>query len=212
MSWTSAEARIYEAALRLFAERGATQLTVSELADAAGVARGTIYNNVPAPESLLEQVAGKLASEMYTRIAATFGGVDDPALRLAMGVRYFLKRAHEEPHWGRFLCRFALTEPSLQALWSGPAMTGVQTGIALGRYSLRPEQIPAAMSALAGTVVASCYLVVEGHRTWRDAGSDAAELVLRAFGVPNEDARRLSTAELPALAKVRREEGVEAAR
>ena len=36
---STAEQRIHDAALRLFAERGATQLTISELADAAGVAR-----------------------------------------------------------------------------------------------------------------------------------------------------------------------------
>lgn len=186
--------------MRLFAERGATQLTVSELAEAAGVARGTVYNHVTAPESLLEQVAGKLALEMHERVAASFGAIDDPALRLAMGVRYFLKRAHDEPHWGRFVGRFALSEPSLQALWSGQAMADVRRGVEVGRYSIQPGQIPAAMSVLAGTVIASGHLVLEGHRTWRDAGSDAAELVLRALGVPKKEARRLATAELPALA------------
>jgi AcrR family transcriptional regulator len=197
---SSAEARIHEAALRLFAERGATQLTVSELADAAGVARGTVYSNVASTEALLEQVAGRLAAEMHARVAASFGGVDDPALRLAMGIRYFLKRAHDEPAWGRFLCRFALTEPSLHALWTGQAMADVQQGVASERYSLKPEQVTAAMAVVAGTVIASCHLVVEGHRTWRDAGSDAAELVLRALGVPKKEARRLATAALPALA------------
>ena len=43
---STAQRRIYKAAVRLFAEKGATQLNVSDLAQEAGVARGTIYNNV----------------------------------------------------------------------------------------------------------------------------------------------------------------------
>jgi AcrR family transcriptional regulator len=199
----AAEARIHEAAMRLFAEKGSTHLTVSELADAAGVARGTVYNNLQTTDSLLPQVAGRLASEMHGRVEASFGAIDDPAHRLANGIRYFVRRAHDEPAWGRFLCRFALTEPSLQALWTGPALVDLQAGLAAGRYSIRPEQVPSAVSLVAGTVAASLYLVLEGHRTWRDAGSDAAEFVLRALGVSKKEARRLATGELPALADKR---------
>jgi AcrR family transcriptional regulator len=196
----SAEARIHDAALRLFAERGATQLTVSELADAAGVARGTIYNNVRSPASLLEAVAARLADEMHARVNASFGAVTDPAERLAIGMRLFLKRAHDEPPWGRFLCRFALSEPALQALWAGRAMADLRAGIAAGRYVVEPDQAAAAMSLVAGAAISACYLVLEGHRTWRDAGSDAAELILRGLGVAKKEARRLATVELPPLA------------
>ena len=45
-SLAPAQARIYEAALRLFADNGTTHASVTELAQAAGLARGTIYNNV----------------------------------------------------------------------------------------------------------------------------------------------------------------------
>ena len=55
---------------------------MSELADAAGIARGTIYNTVASVDSLFED-------------------------------------AHDGPTWGRFINRFALSSPSLQALWSG---------------------------------------------------------------------------------------------
>jgi AcrR family transcriptional regulator len=195
-----AEARIHAAAMRLFAEKGATHLTVSELADAAGVARGTVYNNVPAPESLLEQVAARLATEMHERVAASFGAIADPAHRLATGLRMFVRRAHDEPYWGRFLCRFGMSEPSLQEVWTAPAFTDVTKGLEAERFTLRTEQITSAVSLIMGAVLANCHLVVEGHRTWRDAGSDAAELVLRALGVPKKEARRLATGELPALA------------
>jgi AcrR family transcriptional regulator len=195
----SVEQRIQDAAMRLFAASGATQLTVSDLAEAAGVARGTVYNNVESPEALLGRIAADLGREMHARTQASFGGVDDPALRLSMGIRFFLRRAYEEPHWGRFLCRFALTERSLQVLWSGGAMEDVQSVVARGRAQARPDQLAVAMAVLAGAVLSCCVLVLDGHRTWRDAGSDAAELVLRALGVPEAEALRLATGELPSL-------------
>jgi hypothetical protein len=112
----------------------------------------------------------------------------------------FVRRAHDEPHWGRFLCRFGLSEQALQELWTAPAFTDVASGLEAKRFTIRAEQITSAVCLITGAVLTNCHLVVEGHRTWRDAGSDAAELVLRALGLPKKEARRLATGELPALA------------
>jgi hypothetical protein len=46
------------------------------------------------------------------------------------------------------------------------------------------------------------FLVLEGHRGWRDAATDTAELVLRALGIPGDEAVKLATQELPALPAV----------
>ena len=40
--------------MKLFAEQGVTQVTVSTLAAAAGVARGTVYSNVQDIDGLFE--------------------------------------------------------------------------------------------------------------------------------------------------------------
>ena len=45
------------------------------------------------------------------------------------------------------------------------------------------------------------FLVLEGHRARREAGSGAAELVLRALGVQADEARELSRTELPRLSE-----------
>lgn len=191
--------RIHQAAVKLFAEKGQTQVTVSELALAAGIARGTVYNNVPSTDALFETVAAQLADEMTRRVVASFDPDMDPPQRLANGIRLFIRRAHEEPHWGRFISRFAFSHDALQGMWAGPPMRDVLNGLAQRRYDFRPEQLPSAIAVIAGAVLASMFLVLEGHRTWRDAGSDTAELVLRGMGVEPEVARRLASVELPAL-------------
>jgi len=80
----------------------------------------------------------------------------------------------------------------------------VQLGVGLERFALRPEQVPSAPSLIGGSVASSLLLVLEGHRAWRDAGSDKQELVLRALGVSKKEARRLATAPLPPLASAPR--------
>ncbi len=194
-----AQARIYEAAMRLFAQRGTTHANVSELAQAAGLARGTIYNNVSNPDLLFEDVATALSNEMHARILVSFEGIDDPAHRLACGMRFFIRRAHEEPQWGHFIARFGLTTSSLHAMLSGPPVRDLQDGLQQGRYSFRAEQMQSVIALVGATTLAAMFLVLNGDKTWREAGSDAAEFMLRSIGVAPQEARALATTDLPPL-------------
>ena len=195
----SAQQRIHEAALRLFAEKGTSAITVSELAAEAGIARGTIYNNIESPNDLFETVAAELATEMYQRVTASFADVADPAERLANGIRFFLRRAHDEPHWGRFLVRFSFSSRSLQSMWNGPPMEDLLMGLAQRRYDFAPGQLPSVVAIIAGGTIASMGLVLNGYKTWQDAGSETAALVLRSLGVSSAEARQLASTKLPLL-------------
>jgi AcrR family transcriptional regulator len=196
---TSAQNRIQAAALRLFAEKGSTQITVSALALEAGIARGTVYNNIKKPHQLFESVATRLVDEMHQRIVSTFNPALDPAIRLANGIRFFIRRTHEEPTWGRFINRFAHSEESLKKLFAGPPIQDVLLGLSQKRYDFKREQLHAVGALIAGTVLSSMPLVLHGNRTWQEVGSDAAELVLRALGIASQEAKDLATLPLPDL-------------
>lgn len=191
--------RIHQAALRLFAERGAIDLSISDLALEAGVARGTIYSNVESMEQLFETVAAQLSAEMHERIKKSFETLDDPAQRLANGSRFFIRRAHEDPQWGTFFHRFAMSNASLRETFTSQAAKDLLDGCSSGRYSFRQDQMISVITMLSSHVLGAMFLVLEGHRTWRDAGADTAEFVLRALGVPAEEAGRLASEKLPAL-------------
>src|SRR5208283_5069669 len=200
-SLTPVQKRIQQAALRLFVEKGVDRVNVKELAQSAKVARGTIYNNQRAStEQIFQEIAGQLSFEMHQRVVATLAETADPARRLAIGVRLFVRRGHEESDWGAFVVRFGLNNSALRQMWYGPPRKDVSAGIAKGRYNLRPEQLPAAMSMTATGTLGAIFLVLHGHRSWQKAGSDAAELLLRAFGLPAREAQRIATIELPRLA------------
>lgn len=198
-SVSSPPRRVVDAAMRLFAERGVTQVTLSELAEAAGVARGTLYNHGIEVGSLFETIATGLTEEMTWRIDATLAEVDDPAERLAIGIRLFVRRASEEPIWGRFVTRFGASHPTLRTLLgSGPARD-LERAMRANRVHLRKDQVIPSLALMSGSVMAAIWLVLEGLQTWRDAGSSTAELYLRAVGVPADEARAISRRTLPEL-------------
>ncbi|RCW28515.1 TetR family transcriptional regulator [Ciceribacter lividus] len=195
----SIKTRIRDAAICLFARKGGDRVTVSELADEAGVARGTVYNTIPDPGALFEDIAGDLAREMQDRVVASMADLTDPALRLACGVRLFIRRAHEEPHWGRFLVRFSFTNRALHGLLTGSSTADILKGIEQGRYVVPQEHVTSVVAMIGGTTLAAMLLVQEGHKTWREAGSEAAELLLAALGVDRQEARAIATRKLPPL-------------
>lgn len=199
MAVAAVQARIRDAAMQILTRRGPGQVAVSELAQLSGVARGTIYNNGVNVETLFEDIAADLADDMHRRVMASFGDTDDPALRLAWGIRFFIRRAHDEPLWGRFIVRFAFSMAGLRGMETSQALVDLLHGIDLRRYDIRPEQTMSVLSMIYSTTVSAMFLVLEGHKTWRDAGSDAAELVLRALGIERDEARRLALADLPPL-------------
>lgn len=196
---TPAQRRLHKAALQLFAERGVSQVGIAELAQAAGMARGTVYNNLPDVDRLFSDVAAQLSTEMSERIAVGVRELADTAHRLANGIRFYARRAHEEPHWGRFICRFALNDTSLQDIWAGQPAKDLLEGMDVGRFHFQREQLVSVIAMLAGVVLGAIFLVLEGQKTWRDAGSDAAEFFLVAIGVPRSEAKALASQELPPL-------------
>ena len=196
---TAARRRMREAAIRLFAEKGSTQVSMSELAQAAGVARGTAHNNLESPDAFFREIASELADEMNHRITISSENISDPARRLALAIRFYIRRAHEEPDWGRFLLRFAINEQALQAFWLGQPVQDLANGLESGAFRFRFDQIPSAIGFIAGSVLSAILLVLDGHRTWRDAGQDAVEFALRAIGVSDEASRDMAMSDLPPL-------------
>jgi AcrR family transcriptional regulator len=192
--------RIHQAALRLFAETGGAQLTVRDLAEAAGIARGTIYNNIQDPERLFSDVALDLSREMIACVERTMRELDDPVVRLATGLRLFVRRAHEDHDWGRFIVRFALSSGVLRSLMLEPPARDVAKAIAQGRFKADPSQAQALVHMLAGSTLAAMNAVIHGDQGWREAASATSELFLRAAGLSAHDARRIAHGALPDLA------------
>lgn len=197
MPTTHAQRRIHDAAIKLFAQQNAQQISMSELASAAGVSRGTVYNHIDSTSSLFEQIASNLAIEMNQRISASTHTHQDPALSLAYGIRLYIQRSSTEPDWGLFVATHGVNKTVLGQLWAGEPAKHLRAGLQEGRFSIEPGQMMSTLALLGSAVIAGIHLSLAGMRTWSDAGSDVSELLLRALGLDANEARLLARAPMP---------------
>lgn len=73
------QARLVEAAFRLFSEpKGYAAVTVSEIAAAAGVAKGSVYRHFPSKEALFTAVVESLCQDTAERFAQAVGELGGP--------------------------------------------------------------------------------------------------------------------------------------
>lgn len=185
-------ARIMHAALRLFAEKGAKHIAISDLAKEAGLSRGTIYNNIENPDDLFSVVCELVYLEQRQTTRTEDSDITDPALRLALILRKVIRRVYEEPDWGKFIAQFGMIDPRLGKFWGKLPNRLLREGLASGRFQFREDQIHSITALSGGAVMGATALVLGGLQTWRKSGSDTSELVLRALGIDPAEARVLS--------------------
>ena len=72
-------------------------------------------------------------------------------------------------------------------------MDDISAGVAAGRYAIDPSSIESVASLVLGATISAMWMVIEGHQTWREAGSSTAELLLRALGIEAAEAQEICT-------------------
>jgi TetR/AcrR family transcriptional regulator, regulator of autoinduction and epiphytic fitness len=93
---------IVEAAERLFLERGFASVSMDELAEAAGVARRTLYNQFSSKEEIFREMLRRLSGQLENAFppgVETHGDVQD-VLRL---VAHMVLELHKHPEYLGFL-------------------------------------------------------------------------------------------------------------
>ncbi|MCB1395285.1 MAG: TetR/AcrR family transcriptional regulator [Rhodobacter sp.] len=194
--------RIHQSAMRIFAENGGLTIAVSDLAREAGLARGTIYNNLADPSELLASVCDTVSNEYRASMLAACAAMTDPAEKIAAVIRLTVRRVHDEPHWGKFLARYAMMEPKLGSFWAEMPAQELRRGIASGRFAVHRDQVASITATAGGGTFGAMTLVLDGHRTWRQAGGDAAEIILRGVGIATDEAREIVQRELEPLQRM----------
>ncbi|MFI5315779.1 MAG: TetR/AcrR family transcriptional regulator [Myxococcota bacterium] len=190
---------LLDATMRVLARGGTGPVSIQEVTAEAGLANGTFYNYFRTREELLEATVVPLTQRLVQRLNATSAGVgiDDPARRLALGVRGFIDHAIADRTWAAALVR----------LWGSTASLPRRAGVivladlraAQKRRRLRVPDEGAALDLVQGTVIASIRSVIEGKAT-AERGIAVAALLLRALGLPAREAEALANSEMPPLA------------
>src|SRR5215469_9154353 len=88
---TDIQARLAEAAIELFYERGALATTVRDITSACGLTPGALYNHFESKDHLLYLVVRDIHRQVDDRLGAMLAATeDDPVTRLAAAVRLFV--------------------------------------------------------------------------------------------------------------------------
>lgn len=89
--------RIIDAAVKVFAEKGFFGSKVSEIAEAAGVADGTIYLYFKSKDDILISLFSEKMSEIVKQLQAILSEIDDPETKMRRYVIEHLKLVARQP-------------------------------------------------------------------------------------------------------------------
>ena len=188
----STRARIVEAAESLMRERGVGAVTIQDITEAADVGHGTFYLHFKTKAEVLQPVIEHLSEQVHAQVDRAAHGANDPALRMALGLRVLLRAISEDPLWRWYACSGASFRQLIAGM-GAPPLDDARRGLESGRYGV--PDLPTAWSFLDGALIGVITALDEGDDVDAIAQS-TAELALRVLGIPVDEAARIARAPL----------------
>ncbi|MFD7229107.1 TetR/AcrR family transcriptional regulator [Streptomyces sp. NPDC059881] len=181
---------LVRAARRILAESGDTSVSVQTIAQLADVGAGSFYNHFTSKPDLFAAALADALDEYTEAIDERLRFLDDPAERVAAGVRLSARVAESNPEIMRILCNCALVRIyASRGRLATSARRDVEQGIASGRFTVADPVV--ALYALNGSMLA--LLELSFTQPWLDrnkAAGNMAEMILHMLGLSREEARR----------------------
>lgn len=194
-------AALIRAAQSLIAQ-GKLNVPVLEITQAADVGMGSFYNHFDSKEQLFRAAVDDALEAHGNLLDELTGAIEDPAEVFAFSFRVTGRLHRIEPE----LCRVLLAHRSSLVMadrgLAPRALRDIEAAAASGRFTIRDPQVALALAAGA-TIGLGQLLHDQPERDDAEATDGMAEDVLRAFGVPAEEAHRLCQLPLPEISSVR---------
>jgi AcrR family transcriptional regulator len=130
-------AAILEAALEVFSRRGYHAASIDEIAQAAGISKGLIYEHFPSKRELHVSLLERHVQEIFGRLVRSADTSDPGDVRLRAGVDAFLDWVETHPDAFRLLFRDALEADVAEVLMRLQAQA---TGAIAALIAAEPRQ------------------------------------------------------------------------
>lgn len=180
---------IVDAAARLFAQHGFDAPTTDDLVAEAGVARGTFYGHFDTKEELMRCVAREFVDGIERGFSELLEGIDDPAQRIALRIRFLCEKAVESSTWGWLVIRIIPTGPLGTSSRHG-FLKDLTSGSESGQLRIRSVQ--SALDLIQGTVIMGTRTVLVGTSKSGSHIDDLLVSILIALGIPLRSAEKLA--------------------
>jgi len=182
-------ARIIAAARALITEKGVAGLRIGEITEHADVALGSFYNYFSSKEELVEAVVSEILAALAETIVANAPEDEDPAIPASAAIRRFVRLAYDDPEFARLVVNLSHAETLFVTAVHPFAQVTLERGLAGGRFLIRDLEV--ALTTLVGGALALIRSILDGHHG-ADAELAYADIVLRALGLPEDEALEIS--------------------
>lgn len=182
-------ARLTETALAVFAEKGVGASVIQDVISVARVSQGTFYNYFRTNEDLLQAVAEGLSNELISAVERVVSGYQDPAVRIATGVRLYLYKARAFPLFARFVVQTGLLLANPNSRIHDYLPQHLEAGFASARFYRIPMEV--ALDLVSGQALMAVARLDRGEAN-DDYPEHVVATLLRALGVSQQESEHIA--------------------
>src|SRR5512132_1023231 len=188
-------AALIRAAQMLIAE-GRTNVPILEITQAADVGMGSFYNHFETKEQLFEAAFEAVMDGYGQLLDDLTADIEDPAEVFACSFRLTGRLNRREPELSRVLLNNVLRLLSADSGLAPRARRDIAAAVEAGRFDV--EDLDLAVTMGAGALLALGQLLHDQpERDVEETTDQVTEDLLRMFGVPRRQARRICSLPLP---------------
>jgi AcrR family transcriptional regulator len=187
---------LIQAARVIMSEKGVDGATMLEIAEAADVGAGTVYNYFKSKDELAIAVLEEMMHDLAQRIERVTDTFDDPAQVYAYGVRTVLENATQDVRWRQLLNRSEVIADATFRRMGPFAIRDMQTATAAGRFHV---QDAALVWRLATHAIVGVSLAITTGQLPPTVIDETVVRLLCMTGIGEEGARELAARPRPAL-------------
>jgi AcrR family transcriptional regulator len=187
---------LIDAAARLIAEGRGERASIQEITEAADIGFGSFYNHFESKDELFRTASEEVLERWGRMIDRACTGIEDPAAVFATSFRISGRLGWTHPDLARFITGAGLELLDIPRGLAPRALRDIKLGQAAGRFTFPHADV--ALSTSAGALL-GLLRVHQQHPEQIDetAVDETAEAILRMFGVPTRDAKRIAARKLP---------------
>ncbi len=187
---------ILVAAEALFGERGIDGVSIDEIAGAADLAKGTLYNHFADKDALAGEIAQAARQDGEARVSAANAGIADPVRRTVRGLIVFALFACERPERARVLLRLTPRAADPGAPVNAGIRADIEAGLAAGAFTgIAPDAATIATLGIGHILILRVVETASGRAAAQALAASLGAFALRGLGIAPGSASTIAAAE-----------------
>lgn len=185
--------QLIAAAIATFSSNGVVETTLRQVAVAAGVTTGTVYNHFRSKPGLIKAVALSIAEAIRENSAPSRAMLKTGAELVAAGCGRYLGLAQSSPAWALLVLDVASVDQTFRKTISDFVLAELKLGLRRKEFSVASEE--AALDLVIGTSMEGMRRIALGQAR-PQYSAEVVATILRGLGVAPARAKRVASARL----------------